>query len=231
MKRSYLVLFLVLFIFGVVSAQSIKVLTPKKESVLCNDCQMMIVWSKTGNMNDILKIRLFNSSGTVKVAEIDNYFDSKDKNYTKWTISGNIKGGMYIVRVMRIDDHVRGDSEVFEIKGPVKKRLINLSNNDFQIGQPDSTSVWYKNNCWNITWEPNGSANDAVGIYLINYFKPVVIHEIKGNCQNNLHYTWCIPKTFSKGRYRIKIVNKVSGEIAISKIFKIKDKLALKIVE
>ena len=106
MKKLFMILFLVMAIFGVVSSQSITVLTPKQGSVLCNDCQMMIVWSKSGNMNNILKIRLFNSSGTVMVANINSYFDSKDKNYIKWTISGPIKGGMYFVRVKTIDGGV-----------------------------------------------------------------------------------------------------------------------------
>ncbi len=138
MKRLNLIIFLLAVVSGVIYTQSITVVGPNHANIFPNDGRINIVWTKNGNMNNFLKIRLFDSSGNVKIADITDSFDSKEKNNFRWKITTGIKGGMYIIRIKTIDNKVTGSSEAFEIKPPVKKKLINSSNNSFQIEQPDS---------------------------------------------------------------------------------------------
>ncbi|MEN8222623.1 MAG: Ser-Thr-rich GPI-anchored membrane family protein [Acidobacteriota bacterium] len=229
--KKYLLTFCLFFIvFGLVYSQTITVTSPKSGDKYYRLGWCKISWIKNGPIPDSVKIRLLNSAKTQVIYTIKYGFDISNVSNLNWKIPTSVKAGNYIIRIKTMDNSIGGDSAVFEIKDPVKKKL-NISLNIFQIVQPNSSSTWYKGFNWKIVWEKNGSGNDAVGIYLINYFKPVTIHEIKGNCQNDLNYTWHIPNTIADGKYRIKIVNKVSGAVGISKIFKIKSKLALKIVE
>lgn len=98
---------------GILNSQSITVTAPDSNDSWCRGLSCTIKWLKTGNMDANVKVRLFDSTGTVRVLGIS---DSAANNGTyQWVIPRSITPGKYLIRVKTVDNKIFDDSDVFTI--------------------------------------------------------------------------------------------------------------------
>lgn len=102
-------------VFGIVlcSTPSITVTAPAAGVNWRRGDAKTISWTKSGSMDSQVKIRLFNSTATVKLLDIVNATPN-DGSYG-WTIPGTLAEGQYVIRVRTVDNAVVDDSPVFNI--------------------------------------------------------------------------------------------------------------------
>lgn len=124
MKKVLLLLLVVTFIAAFSYSQSITVTNPKSGDVWCKGKKFTITWTKNGNMNSTVKIRLM-KNGTKLLGITDA--TPNDKEYV-WTVPTNIADGTYQIRVKTVDNQVSDDSDFFQISScfanPVLERDI-----------------------------------------------------------------------------------------------------------
>ncbi len=119
-KQSVFII-LILFFVSFVYSQSISIVSPAKGDTWVKGRKYTIRWTRSGSMNDFVKIRLY--QGNSKVLGIVDRTDN-DGSYD-WTVPDNINPGTYRIRVKTVDNQIYDDSENFEIK---KGNKINVSN-------------------------------------------------------------------------------------------------------
>ncbi len=124
MKKRLLMFFLIaIFIITLGYSQSITVTNPHSGDTWYKGKTYEIRWTKSGNMNANVKIRLMR--GGTKILAIT---DSTANNGTyKWTIPISLPNGQYRIRVKTIDNAVFAESEVFTIKVRFEMAKRNIS--------------------------------------------------------------------------------------------------------
>ncbi len=135
-----------LFIIGCcvsLSAQSIGITSPAPGVKWCKGQAQTITWMKNGTMNGMIKIRLFDASGTNSILSvIDSALNSG--SFT-WTPPTTLADGHYVIRVRTVDNAVLGNSSVFSVQscqsGPV---ITQPGTGNLQIVQPDPSKYQKK---------------------------------------------------------------------------------------
>ena len=147
-----------------------------------------IVWTKTGNMNSYVKIRLY--QGSTKILGITDKTEN-DGSY-QWTVPSSVTNGQYTIRVKTIDNKVYDDSDTFTI-----------SNASITITNPHSGDKWVKGNSYTIKWTKAGNMNSYVKIRL--YQGSTKILGITDKTENDGSYQWTVPSSVTNGQYIIRV--------------------------
>ena len=164
-----------------------------------------ITWDRPGEQNASVKIKLFNSAGTLILTLTTS--TPNDGSYD-WLVPGTLATGKYFIRVQTVDNLLRDDSDVFQVIVP---RII--------ITSPTATSVWLKGTNGTITWTRIGTMDPNVKIQL--FLDSVKKLDITTGTENDGSYDWAIPATLAAGWYNVRVITldgKVTGKSAEFKI-------------
>ncbi len=196
MKKGALLFFLIaLFIVTIGYSQSITVTSPHSGETWYKGSyyHYTIRWTKRGDMNANVKIRLY--QGDSRVLSITDSTPN-DGEY-EWTIPESVDEGTYKIRVKTIDNAVYDDSEDFSIANPTS------SSATITVTSPYSGNVWYKGKVYYIRWTKSGDMNANVKIRLYQGDSRVL--SIANSTPNDGLYEWRIPVSISKGTYKIRV--------------------------
>ncbi len=219
MKKYFLIILfiVVLFLYFPLYAQTptITITSPHGGENWHKGSSYTISWTKSGNMNAYVKIRLY--QGSTKVL---NIIDSTPNNgsYT-WQIPLNVSPGTYYIRVKTVDNLVYDNSDVITISEQPAPTITIVS--------PHSGDIWFKNTQYTISWAKSGNMNPNVKIRLMK--NGIKILGIIDNTANNGSFSWTIPSSLPAGTYKIRVKtvdNLVYGD---SESFTISEKPSSKI--
>ena len=220
MKKYLLYSALFFFLTGVIFTQTITVTNPSQGAVWNKGTKYNITWTTTGNVYQSVKIRLFNSSATVKELDIDDSIPTTDGS-VEWTIPGTVNPGSYVVIVRTSNNSTTGISKVFTIAGvPEVEPSITFS-------KPDSDTIWRKGIIYSITWTKVGlqSSGVNIGIYKNSISQANLVGQLAG--PNNESKSWSIPNNYASGTYYLRIKTDDNKITADSEAFKIKPKFQI----
>ena len=113
MKKTILFIFSIVFLCSFSFAQDITITSPETGDIWCFGKSYTINWTKSGDMHDSVKIRLYNSTGTTKILNISDSTDN-DGSFS-WTIPASVPEGSYRIRVKTINNLVEDDSDIFRV--------------------------------------------------------------------------------------------------------------------
>ncbi len=202
-KKFFLTLLIILLGIGFIYSQTITVTSPHSGDTWVKGQRYTIRWTKSGRMNDFVKIRLYQGDtkilGIVDRTENDGSFD--------WTVPDTINPGTYKIRVKTIDNLVYDDSEDFTIENSQYAMIT--------VTLPYSGDTWVKGQRYTIRWTKSGNMNDFVKIRL--YQGNTKILGIVDRTENNGRFKWMVPINLSAGTYKIRVKtvdNQVYGDSA-----------------
>jgi len=198
MKKKVLLTFLIILLgIGFIYSQTIIVTSPHSGDTWVKGQRYTIRWTKSGNMNDFVKIRLY--KGSTKILGITDRTENDGR--FNWTVSNTISPGTYKIRVKTVDNQVYDDSENFTIKNPY-----------IRIESPSSNDVWYKGKTYRIKWKAGGILSGT--LIKISIYKDLIVPSnskqqltCTSNVSKSLSQTesWTIPTDFESGKYYIRI--------------------------
>jgi len=100
-------------------AQSITVRNPANGDVWVKNDPHVIEWRASGEMNESVKIRLFNGNGTVRIKSITNNTPASNGSFRcPPNFFNDVPDGLYTIKIRTIDNNVTGNSNVFSIGPP-----------------------------------------------------------------------------------------------------------------
>ncbi len=216
MKRKVLMLLLIaVFMIAFSYAQSITVTNPHSGSTWHKGSTYTIGWTKSGSMDNNVKITLYKPDHTTLQMIIVRP-TANDGSFS-WTIPNSIPNGQYIVRVKTIDNQVYDDSDNFTISESVIQPKLTMI-------FPLSGEKLRKNRTYKIRWKREGDMSSQVKIKLYKQAGHGVsfVMDVVSSCENNLgenFYMWRIPSVLDNGKYLIKIKTIGGGISTESKLF------------
>ncbi len=190
-SKFFLILIIVFTLASIGFSQSITVTNPHSGDFWEKGKTYTITWTKSGNMNANVKIRLM--QGNTKILAVT---DSTPNNGSySWTVPASLSNGSYHIRVKTIDNAVYDDGEVFTIG--------NAPAANITVTSPHSGQKWCKGKTYTITWTKSGKMNTNVKIRLMQ--RGTKILSITDSTINNGSYSWKVPASLSKGAYYIRV--------------------------
>ncbi|MCK5003839.1 MAG: hypothetical protein KAS21_02065 [Candidatus Aminicenantes bacterium] len=215
MKRSLMLIAIFMVTSFIVFGQSITVTSPAAGNEWIISSTHDITWSKTGDMNEFVKIRLFDRTGTIRVLAIADR-TANNGIFRDWTIPSTISPGDYIVKVKTVDNAVEDDSGVFSIRREVLEEIPSIN-----VTSPSSSSRWERGRTKTISWTKIGTMDSRVKIHLMNEAGTSEVLAIIANTPNDENHPWPIPGTLSAGRYRVRVQTLDNRVTKNSQIFNI----------
>ena len=191
--------------FSISAAPKIVVTAPALGDLWERKKTYAITWDRPGEQNASVKIKLFNSAGTLVLTLTAS--TPNDGSYD-WLVPSTLATGKYFVRVQTLDNLLRDDSDVFQVIIP---RIT--------VTSPTATSVWLKGTSETITWTRIGTMDDNVKIHL--YLGTAKKLDVTTGTGNDGSYEWAIPATLAAGKYTVRVITldgKVTGKSAEFKI-------------
>jgi len=150
-----------------------------------------ITWDTQGNMNDNVKIRVYQNSSHI-LSIVDS--TPNDGSFS-WTIPSNIPpASNYVIRVKTIDNLVYDDSDEFSI-----------TQGTITVTSPSGGATWFTGETYTITWDIQGSMANTVKITLYDPSGTNLIHIMTMNTENDGIYSWTIPNDISPGNYIVRV--------------------------
>ncbi len=157
MKRKFTMIFILfLFLAGIALSQSITVTSPHSGNIWYRGSSYTITWTHTGNMNEYVKIRLY--QGDKKILEIVN--STSNNGSYRWRVPESLQEGEYYVRVKTVDNAVYDDGEIFKIM-----ENSSQSPSYIKLITPRDGEVWKLNSKEEISWESHYMSPD-ISVYL-----------------------------------------------------------------
>ncbi|MCU0608054.1 MAG: GPI anchored serine-threonine rich family protein, partial [Candidatus Edwardsbacteria bacterium] len=164
-----------------------------------------ITWDRPGEQNANVKIKLFNSAGTLVLTLSASTANDGAFN---WLVPSTLATGKYFIRIQTLDNLLRDDSDIFQVIIP-----------KITVTAPTATSVWLKGTSETITWTRIGTMDANVKIHL--YLGTVKKLDITTGTANDGSFGWAIPATLAAGKYTVRVITldgKVTGKSAEFKI-------------
>ena len=222
MKKIFFILFISVFFIGVINAASITVDKPNASSTWYIGDTYTIYWTKNGQMDDMVRIRLKEKNcGPVKEIIVTN--TDNDGKYYPFTIPASVQPGTYSIIVRTMDGDVWGCSKNFRIehKSPLKyKYHFKL----LHITKPEADAEWEAGEEHQIEWVTSGfPESQEFNIYLCNKDGTNHVMVITKFVTGNSHL-WTIPLTkyfATKKTFTIKVITKDGTRSTLSKPFDI----------
>jgi len=186
-KKTFFVVIILIVGLNLIYSQAIRIDWPAWGRKFYKGDLLRIRWVKSGDMNDLVKIRLF--KGTEKTRVVDS--TDNDGSFD-WQIPSDFPSGTYYVRVKTVDNQVYDDSDYFSIE---EKPTITITS-------PGSGSIWTRGTTLRIEWIKKGEMRDKVSI---NLHAPLMRINITERTDNDGFYKWDIPPDLRADEYYIKI--------------------------
>ncbi len=96
-----------------VEFSGIVIIEPKRDTEWKKGETYRIIWGKSKNNFEFVKIRLYDISRKKKILEVSN--KAENNGYYLWKVPEDIKSNKYCIRVKTIDNKDYYDSDIFEI--------------------------------------------------------------------------------------------------------------------
>jgi len=125
MKRSIIIISILLMGVLLSYSQNLTITSPHRGDNWEQYRTYIITWTQRGSLNANVKIRLYNSAGTVKIHDISNSRLTTSERI-RWTVPGSIRDGHYIIRVKTLNNLVSDDSDVFAIGPPSSEAVLTV---------------------------------------------------------------------------------------------------------
>ncbi len=196
-KKVLLFLLIAVFITAMSYAQSITVTNPHSGSTWHKGSTYTIRWTKSGSMDNNVKITLYKPDHTTLQMIIVRP-TANDGSFS-WTIPNSIPNGQYIVRVKTIDNQVYDDSDVFNIATSAP------TGGTITVTDPRSGDCLEKGSSHTIRWTKSGSMNDSVKITLYKTDLTTLQTIIVNPTANDGSFSWTIPNTIPNGSYVVRV--------------------------
>ncbi len=202
----------------------------------------MINWNKSGEMDERVSIKLYNSSGTTLIRTISD--DTANDEEEHWIVPADLTAGTYIIRITTLDGEVSGDSDLFEITRPddpvtdprtpiieeeappADPRTPIVPGKTINIKFPNNRSIWRSGQKGEIVWSHKPSMNRRVKIELFKERDLRVNAVISADTENDGSFLWKIPPIIVSGKFLIKITTLDGANYGVSEIFTINSKLS-----
>lgn len=207
MKKIIITIVILLCITGSILPQTITVTSPAQSSKWCKGNKYSITWKKSGSMDGMVKVLLY--QGGSKVLNIKN--DTANDGSQPWTVPATVSDGSYTIRVITLDKNVKGESKPFTISSCVKSTIT--------ITSPKGGQAFKVNTPLPIHWQKSGTMSGTVRIIL--YRGKIKVLAISNSTGNDGSYSWQIPKSFQPGSYAIQISTTDNQVSATGPVFKI----------
>lgn len=144
MKKIFWMIAAAMVLLAPLAAQTININMPH-----CDACswyqesQHLIKWTKTGVMQDVVKIRLRKWGSGESEPSVLSIIDSTANNGSfPWSIPNSVVPGEYFIRVRTLDSKVIGDSCKLTIRSCMK----------ISLNSPNGGENWPVNSMREITW-------------------------------------------------------------------------------
>ena len=182
---SFILLCLAMFLMagGAAMAQSITVTSPAAGNTWYVGTTHNITWSKVGSMDANVKITLYNSTGTTKIADITDSTPN-DGSFEGWTVPASGLGDC-VVRVKTLDNAVFDDSGVFHIANAPAASIV--------VTFPASGAELCRGLTYNIVWTKTGTMHASVKITLYDGTGTTKQLDITDTTANDGSYPWAVP--------------------------------------
>jgi uncharacterized protein YkwD len=234
------VLVLNVFVFGYISGQTITVKNPHGGDTWLRGISYTITWTKSGKMNAKVKIRLYNSNGTVKILGITNNTPN-DGSFGPWNLPVSVPDGDYLVRIKTIDNKIFDDGEIFKIRARTKNVAVMQKINPWvlqpklevarimvkpQIGvaTPVAGEIVNPAKTYKIIWRSTGVMLNWVNIQAVFVAKNYLYSIVK-NTTNDGEFLWNLGKSsWTPGQYKLKIATTDNNVVGYSGVFTIPSK-------
>ncbi len=211
MKRLSGSLIFILFSVATLSAATVTVTKPAANETWVKGQTYQILWTKSGDMPDLVRISLRDQTSANEVKLIaDNQPNSGSYS---WTVGQDIADGQYVVRVKVKNVAVSDDSDVFHIAA--------VAGPSITVTKPAAGDAWNKNKTYAITWTKSGTMPNSVKIDLLNATGVVVVQPIADNQPNSGTYSWTVPGGLSFGNYRVRVQVKTTAIQDSSDVFSV----------
>ncbi len=203
----------------------IAITKPATGDVVLRLSNISVKWTKTGIMNNSIKIRLFNAAG-VKVASIVDSAPNSGSYVIPAGILKNIPLGKYRLRVRTVDGKVWGESGLFSLQemamsqGGDNRKLTRV----IPVMQPENNAKYPSGKPVTIQWNPNIGNYDKVNIHLYNATGDSMADFIAVGHANSGQAHWIADPKYSWPGTKLYIKvstpdGKVSGKSGIFSIF------------
>jgi RHS repeat-associated protein len=162
-----------------IPAPSITIISPSAGETWHKNGTYSITWTKTGIMDDYVKILLY--QGDIQVLEMTSSTEN-DGTY-EWLIPLTLSPGQYWIAVQTMDGRVTGSSANFVIAEAVAVTVTS----------PNGGENWVEGSSRVITWTSTGTVGNVKIEYSID--NGTAWTEIIASTPNDGSYNWTIPET------------------------------------
>jgi len=160
-------------------APSITIISPSAGETWHKNGTYSITWTKTGIMDDYVRILLY--QGDIQVLEMTSSTEN-DGTY-EWLIPLTLSPGQYWIAVQTVDGRVTGSSANFVISEAV---VVTVTS-------PNGGETWAEGSSHEITWTSTGTVGDVKIEYSID--NGTAWTEIIASTPNDGSYNWTLPET------------------------------------
>ncbi len=191
----------VLLIFGsfVICGQSITVSSPSGEDSWVIGSSHNLTWTKSGTMNENVKIRLYNETGVERIIGITDR-TANNGIFRDWIIPDSVPAGRYVIRVKTVDNLVYDDSEPFHIVEST------VPTGRLEVTLPNSSTVIYTTRYWiSVLWNKYGELDDNVSIEVFPEGSSTGSTLIVASTPIDSDYHWMSPGSIGVGRYYVRV--------------------------
>jgi hypothetical protein len=225
-----IVLMVIIIICSVLGmqAQTIEVINPNASSDWKIGSTYTIQWVKRGDMDNQVRIKLFNEAGIDLVYSIADR-EENNESYT-WRIPNEINEGRYRIKVFTVDRRIIDLSDVFRISPRQVMPDPNKITNEFKVLAPVKGDRVYLGEETVIRWKSPAlnsmfHCGNQVDIYAVRNTvdKGILIARNLENNPGENTYRWHVRTPVFLdvlGNYRIKIVSQRDCK-ALSGLFEI----------
>ncbi len=206
MKRLLLFMLVIIITMGMLSAATITVTKPASGETVVKGSPYTIQWTKSGSQDASVKIRLYNTAGTIKILDITN--STANNGSFSWPVPNSVANGNYVVRVKTLDNVTWDDSGVFTISDvPSPAATITVT-------KPVLSETVAKGGSYNIQWTKSGPQDASVKIRLYNPAGTTKILDISNSTTNDGSFSWNVPNSVANGSYtiRVKTIDNLVGD-------------------
>lgn len=184
----------------------------------------MIYWRVRGEMDDRVKIELYNHTGLVLIRTL--FANTENDESEHWIVPGDHDAGRFVMKVTTIDNEETGTSGIFNITRPddpeePRSTPLPVRRATMKIKFPNKDSVWKSGQKGNIVWA-NNSLHRRVRIELFKKGAIRPVNLVSGNTANDGNFVWNIPAGILSGKYKIKVTTADNAAYGLSEIFVIK---------
>jgi len=211
MRKLFAVITGTFFVAGGLAAATVTVTKPAANETWFKGQVHQIVWTKSGDMPDLVRISLWNKTATTQVKLIaDNQPNSGSYS---WSLLPDVPDGQYVVRVKVKNVAVHDDSGVFNV--------ATASGPSITVTKPAAGNKWNRDKTYDITWTKIGTMPNSVKIDLLNSAGIIIVKPIADGVPNSGSYSWTVPAATAFGDYRVRVQVKTSQVQDSSEIFSV----------